>query len=137
MILEERAKSCGAEKLYIENVVDEFCDEYIVPCVARYFCRGCMTNLRKTEGECHAPCSIRFPIRVDIVENRVVGMKSRGVYETPGGTILMEAHQQLEAFCSCIFIARTLQERPKRLIKPSASWWSYKSPVLNDAMLSL
>ena len=33
---------------------------------------------------------------VDIVENRVVCMKSRGVYETPGGTILMEAHQQLE-----------------------------------------
>ena len=33
---------------------------------------------------------------VDIVENRVVGMKSRGVYETPGGTILMAAHQQLE-----------------------------------------
>ena len=31
--LEERAKSCGAEKLYIENVIDEFCDEYIVPCV--------------------------------------------------------------------------------------------------------
>lgn len=36
---------------------------------------------------------------VDIVENRVVGMKSRGVYETPGGTILMEAHQQLEELC--------------------------------------
>lgn len=33
---------------------------------------------------------------VDIVENRVVGMKSRGIYETPGGTILMEAHTQLE-----------------------------------------
>ena len=33
---------------------------------------------------------------VDIVENRVVGMKSRGVYETPGGTILMAAHRQLE-----------------------------------------
>ncbi len=33
---------------------------------------------------------------VDIVENRVVGMKSRGVYETPGGTILMEAHSALE-----------------------------------------
>lgn len=32
----------------------------------------------------------------DIVENRVVGMKSRGIYETPGGTILYEAHQQLE-----------------------------------------
>lgn len=36
---------------------------------------------------------------IDIVENRVVGMKSRGVYETPGGTILMEAHDQLEELC--------------------------------------
>ena len=34
--------------------------------------------------------------RVDIVENRFVGMKSRGVYETPGGTILMHAHKQVE-----------------------------------------
>ena len=34
--------------------------------------------------------------RVDIVENRFVGMKSRGVYETPGGTILMAAHRDLE-----------------------------------------
>ena len=33
---------------------------------------------------------------IDIVENRVVGMKSRGVYETPGGTVLMEAHDALE-----------------------------------------
>lgn len=33
---------------------------------------------------------------IDIVENRVVGMKSRGVYETPGGTIIQAAHQQLE-----------------------------------------
>ena len=33
---------------------------------------------------------------VDIVENRVVGMKSRGVYETPGGTILLASHEQLE-----------------------------------------
>ena len=33
---------------------------------------------------------------IDIVENRVVGMKSRGVYETPGGTILLAAHKQLE-----------------------------------------
>ena len=31
--LEERAKSSGASKLYIENIVDEFCDDYIVPCV--------------------------------------------------------------------------------------------------------
>ena len=31
--LEERAKSCGASKLYIEDVIDEFCDDYVVPCV--------------------------------------------------------------------------------------------------------
>jgi argininosuccinate synthase len=37
--------------------------------------------------------------RVDIVENRLVGMKSHGVYETPGGTILVEAHQALEQLC--------------------------------------
>jgi len=35
--------------------------------------------------------------RVDLVENRFVGMKSRGVYETPGGTILMNAHRQMES----------------------------------------
>lgn len=35
--------------------------------------------------------------RVDIVENRLVGIKSRGVYETPGGTILFKAHQALES----------------------------------------
>ena len=36
---------------------------------------------------------------VDMVENRLVGMKSRGVYETPGGTILYYAHQKLEELC--------------------------------------
>jgi argininosuccinate synthase len=36
---------------------------------------------------------------VDLVENRVVGMKSRGIYETPGGTILMAAHRDLEYLC--------------------------------------
>ncbi|MCF8031534.1 MAG: argininosuccinate synthase [Desulfarculaceae bacterium] len=37
--------------------------------------------------------------RVDLVENRYVGMKSRGVYETPGGTILREGHLALESLC--------------------------------------
>lgn len=36
---------------------------------------------------------------IDMVENRLVGMKSRGVYETPGGTILYKAHQVLESIC--------------------------------------
>jgi len=37
--------------------------------------------------------------RIDLVENRLVGMKSHGVYETPGGTILYKAHQELESIC--------------------------------------
>lgn len=36
---------------------------------------------------------------IDIVENRLVGMKSRGVYETPGGTIIYKAHEILESIC--------------------------------------
>ena len=37
--------------------------------------------------------------RIDIVENRLVGIKSRGAYETPGGTLLVAAHRELEAVC--------------------------------------
>jgi argininosuccinate synthase len=37
--------------------------------------------------------------RIDLVENRFVGMKSRGCYETPGGTLLMAAHRELESLC--------------------------------------
>jgi argininosuccinate synthase len=37
--------------------------------------------------------------RTDLVENRLVGMKSRGVYETPGGTLLFSAHRELESLC--------------------------------------
>ena len=213
--LEERAKFCGASKLYIEDVVDEFCDEYVVPCVqahavyenkyllgtsmARPVIAKRLVEIARKEGAtaiCHGATGkgndqIRFELGikalapdlkiiaawrsdkwtmdsreseieyckahgidlpfsadssysrdrnlwhisheglelearvpksvngkemkvsdiirtlnelggkhgigiVDIVENRVVGMKSRGVYETPGGTILYEAHQQLE-----------------------------------------
>jgi len=37
--------------------------------------------------------------RIDLVENRFVGMKSRGAYETPGGTLLYAAHRELESLC--------------------------------------
>ena len=244
--LEERAKYCGASKLYIEHVVDEFCDEYIAPCVkanatyenkyllgtamARPLIAKILVDIAKKEGAvaiCHGATGkgndqVRFELGIkalapdmkiiapwrtwniqsreeeleycakhnidlpfkkndsysrdrniwhishegleledpaqapnydhmlvlgvtpekapdeeteisisfekgfpvalngekmkfskiltklnelggkngigitDIVENRMVGMKSRGVYETPGGTILYEAHQQLE-----------------------------------------
>ena len=48
---------------------------------------------------------------IDIVENRVVGMKSRGIYETPGGTILIEAHEQLEE----LILDRETMETKKKL----------------------
>ena len=221
--LEERAKMSGASKLYIEDIVDDFCDNYIVPCVqahavyenkyllgtsmARPAIAKKLVEIARKEGAvaiCHGATGkgndqIRFELGIkalapdikiiapwrmtdvwtmqsredeieyckahgidlpfdashsysrdrniwhishegleledpanepnydhllvlgvtpekasdiirklnelggkhgigiiDIVENRVVGMKSRGVYETPGGTILYEAHQQLE-----------------------------------------
>src|SRR5262249_35189152 len=37
--------------------------------------------------------------RIDLVENRFVGIKSRGCYETPGGTLILAAHRELEALC--------------------------------------
>jgi len=37
--------------------------------------------------------------RIDLVENRLVGIKSRGAYETPAGTLLVTAHRELEALC--------------------------------------
>ncbi len=64
---------------------------------------------KKVNGVAHGPISLIETLneiggrhgvgRIDIVENRLVGMKSHGVYETPGGTILVEAHQALEQLC--------------------------------------
>ena len=50
---------------------------------------------------------------LDIVENRLVGMKCRGVYETPGGTILYKAHEYLESIC---LDKMTLHEKQKLAI---------------------
>ncbi|XP_055914340.1 argininosuccinate synthase [Eupeodes corollae] len=58
--------------------------------------------------------------RIDIVENRFVGLKSRGVYETPGGTILFSAHQDLEVFCLDREIYRT-----KSYLRDSMSVYVY------------
>lgn len=54
--------------------------------------------------------------RVDIVENRLVGIKSRGVYETPGGTILFHAHRDLES----ITLDRETQHMKDELVIPFA-----------------
>ena len=63
----------------------------------------------KVNGEALSPAALMKKLnvlggkhcvgKIDIVENRYVGMKSRGVYETPGGTILYAAHEYLETLC--------------------------------------
>lgn len=63
---------------------------------------------------------------VDIVENRVVGMKSRGVYETPGGTILMEAHTQLEELIldrETLSFKKTIGDKFADVLY-EGKWWS-------------
>lgn len=75
----------------------------------------------KINGEKHSPLGIVDKLNViganhgvgiaDIVENRLVGMKSRGVYETPGGTILYEAHKNLEK----LIFDRSLMEYKKTI----------------------
>lgn len=63
---------------------------------------------------------------VDIVENRVVGMKSRGVYETPGGTILMEAHNQLEELIldrETLAFKKTIGDKFADVLY-EGKWWS-------------
>ena len=67
---------------------------------------GIPTKLKTTEGEFTDPLELFMECnklgrkhgigRIDIVENRFIGIKSRGVYETPGGTILREAHLDIE-----------------------------------------
>ena len=64
--------------------------------------------------------------RVDIVENRYVGMKARGCYETPGGTILLKAHRAMES----ITLDREVMHLKDELMPRYASliyngyWWS-------------
>ena len=217
--LDERAKLSGASKLYIEDIVDEFCDDFIVPCVqagavyehkyllgtsmarpaiakklveiarkenAVAICHGAtgkgndlpfdashsysrdrnlwhishegleledpsqapnydnmlvlgVTPEKAPDKETEVTMTFEQGVPktlngkemkvseiitelnklggengigiVDIVENRVVGMKSRGVYETPGGTILMAAHEQLEE----LTLDRETMETKKKL----------------------
>jgi argininosuccinate synthase len=64
--------------------------------------------------------------RLDLVENRYVGMKSRGCYETPGGTILLKAHRAIESLCLDREVAHLkddLMPRYASLIY-NGYWWS-------------
>lgn len=75
---------------------------------------------------------------VDIVENRVVGMKSRGVYETPGGTILMEAHTQLEELIldrETLSFKKTIGDKFADVVY-EGKWWSPLREALQAFVLS-
>ena len=70
--------------------------------------------------------------RLDIVENRYVGMKSRGCYETPGGTIMLKAHRAIES----ITLDREVAHLKDELMPRYASliyngyWWSPERTLL-------
>ena len=74
--------------------------------------------------------------RLDIVENRFVGMKSRGVYETPGGTILLEAHRAMESLTldrEAAHLKDELMPRYAELIY-NGFWWSPERRMLQAAI---
>ena len=70
--------------------------------------------------------------RLDIVENRYVGMKSRGCYETPGGTIMLRAHRAIESICLDREVAHlkdSLMPKYAELIY-NGYWWSPERKML-------
>ncbi|HEY1460778.1 MAG TPA: argininosuccinate synthase [Casimicrobiaceae bacterium] len=64
--------------------------------------------------------------RLDLVENRYVGMKSRGCYETPGGTIMLKAHRAIESICLDREVAHLKDELMPRYASLiyNGYWWS-------------
>jgi argininosuccinate synthase len=64
--------------------------------------------------------------RLDLVENRYVGMKSRGCYETPGGTIMLKAHRAIESLCLDREVAHLKDELMPRYasLVYNGYWWS-------------
>ncbi|RMG52860.1 MAG: argininosuccinate synthase [Gammaproteobacteria bacterium] len=72
--------------------------------------------------------------RLDIVENRYVGMKSRGCYETPGGTILLRAHRAIESITLDREVAHMKDELMPRYatLIYNGYWWSPERRVLQE-----
>ncbi|MFP4213567.1 MAG: argininosuccinate synthase [Desulfohalobiaceae bacterium] len=122
---QEKPYSCDRNLLHLSFEGGELEDPWVEPGLGTYylalppekapdepeiveidFQRG---NPVAINGQSHSPAQLikalnrlggRHGIgRLDMVENRFVGMKSRGVYETPGGTIIYAAHQDLEGIC--------------------------------------
>ncbi len=74
--------------------------------------------------------------RVDIVENRFVGMKARGCYETPGGTIMLKAHRAIESITLDREAAHLKDEMMPRYAKLiyNGFWWSPEREMLQAAI---
>jgi argininosuccinate synthase len=74
--------------------------------------------------------------RDDIVENRYVGMKSRGCYETPGGTIMLKAHRAMESLTLDREVAHLKDELMPRYAKLiyNGYWWSPERKMLQTAI---
>lgn len=74
--------------------------------------------------------------RLDIVENRYVGMKSRGCYETPGGTIMMKAHRAIESLTLDREVAHLKDELMPKYAKLiyNGYWWSPERLMLQTAI---
>ena len=72
--------------------------------------------------------------RVDLVENRYVGMKSRGCYETPGGTLLLKAHRAMESLTLDRELAHLKDELMPRYAKLiyNGYWWSEERRALQQ-----
>jgi argininosuccinate synthase len=70
--------------------------------------------------------------RLDLVENRYVGMKSRGCYETPGGTIMMKAHRAIESITLDREVAHLKDELMPRYasLVYNGYWWSPERQML-------
>ena len=70
--------------------------------------------------------------RLDIVENRYVGMKSRGCYETPGGTVMLKAHRAIESLTLDREVAHLKDELMPRYAKLiyNGYWWSPERDML-------
>ncbi len=74
--------------------------------------------------------------RLDMVENRFVGMKSRGVYETPGGTVLLHAHRAIESLCldrGAMHLKDELMPRYAELVY-NGFWFSPEREMLQRAI---
>ncbi|MEE2682719.1 MAG: argininosuccinate synthase [Actinomycetota bacterium] len=74
--------------------------------------------------------------RLDIVENRFVGMKSRGAYETPGGTVMMKAHRAIESLTLDREVAHLKDELMPRYASLiyNGFWWSPEREMLQTAI---